>query len=325
MEFQKHLQLFVSVSQSAVQAEINKYLHTWSVTLTLLVGFKSEPSTMTHSSWLEASWSMTDARRYSSTASKSLSMALSMICCTSDRISFFKFKFFWLIFKHLFDLMDFFFQSWRAQQRLIGGRQGRLMPLCDCQFLTKFGHLLMFSIDFAYSFLYICKGRCIVTIFVEKIQHRGEWCWQTGAESPICWLDTILNSRDQSFGTSFPVNFFYCPDGNKYHPIICGVFLFLKDHTIIRHLRPRVTLYFAQICGGSHSRGPLFRANNSVIWGTLIFCKLSNVVSKEAFNVETVHVKILYDLQTTSSSKFSVTFHLPLRYAKNRNKSTVRL
>ena len=42
------------------------------------------------------------------------------------------------------------------------------------------------------------------------------------------------------------------------------------------------------------------------------FCKPSNVVSKEAFNVETVHVKILYDLQTTSSSKFSVTFHLPL-------------
>ena len=53
---------------------------------------------------------------------------------------------------------------------------------------------------------------------------------------------------------------------------------------------------------------------------TLIFCKLSNVVSKAAFNVETVNVKILYDLQTTSFLLFSVTFLLPYGMQKTGTK-----
>ena len=58
----------------------------------------------------------------------------------------------------------------------------------------------------------------------------------------------------------------------------------------------------------------------------LIIWKLSNVLSKAAFNVETVNVKTLY-LHTTSFLLFSVTYGMQKTgtKTKNRNKSTVRL
>ena len=59
---------------------------------------------------------------------------------------------------------------------------------------------------------------------------------------------------------------------------------------------------------------------------TLNICKLSNVVAKEPFNVETVRVKILHAIWSPNNFIPPIFGNLSFswRYAKIRNKSTVR-
>ena len=68
------------------------------------------------------------------------------------------------------------------------------------------------------------------------------------------------------------------------------------------------------------------QTGNSFPVSTLNICKLSNVVSKEAFNVETVRVKILHAIWSPNNFIPPIFGNLSFswRYAKIRNKSTVR-